>query len=426
MSAKNFQILPQILQQHVEEAGFLWILRANAISDPHYSLSDLAHLDSRVEGHLDGLRNQRDSAWRFCGEALQSQEAGEAFVAAILATEGSDGEKLTQVLEIVSKSSDAQRGFISALGWVDHEHADKWMLSLLQSKEPAIQRAAIAGLAIRREGMSREIDWALQCEDAPTRARALRAVGETKYRTALSALSSHQQSDDEACRFWATWSAVVLGDPESADRLKSFVDSGSPFALRAMQLAPHVLDPANCQQWLRSLAQNDATRRHALKGCGVIGDPIYIPTLISQMSNPEHARVAGEAFSVITGIDLAYDDLDTDWPEGFEAGPTEEPEDENVELDADEDLPWPDQALIQEWWNRNGGAFQQGQRYLCGEIISEANCRRVLIEGFQRQRIAAALELALMNPDEPLFEWRAPGFRQQEWLGLRKPRRRAS
>ena len=160
----------------------------------------------------------------------------------------------------------------------------------------------------------------------------------------------------------------------------------------------------------------------ALLGCGMTGDPLYIPTLIKQMEVPEQARVAGEAFSMITGIDLAYDDLDTDQPEDFEAGPTEDPEDENVDLDPDEDLPWPDQALIQQWWDDHGRNYQPGQRYLCGQPISEANCRRVLIEGFQRQRISAAYELALMNPDEPLFEWRAPGFRQQEWLGIKKPR----
>jgi len=31
----------------------------------------------------------------------------------------------------------------------------------------------------------------------------------------------------------------------------------------------------------------------------------------------------------------------------------------------------------------------------------------VLKEGFQRQRIAAALYLSLLNPGTPLFEWRA-------------------
>jgi hypothetical protein len=40
----------------------------------------------------------------------------------------------------------------------------------------------------------------------------------------------------------------------------------------------------------------------------------------------------------------------------------------------------------------------------------------VLRSGYQRQRIAAALELALMRPDRPLFERRAPAFRQQALL----------
>lgn len=142
------------------------------------------------------------------------------------------------------------------------------------------------------------------------------------------------------------------------------------------------------------------------------------------MSIPEYARAAGEAFCMITGVDLAYEDLDAEWPEGFQAGPTEDPQDEDVELDIDEDLLWPQAELIDQWWQRNGGRYQQGMRYLCGQLITDVNCRRVLGDGYQRQRISAALELALLKPDEPLFEWRAPGFRQQEWLGLRKPRRR--
>ena len=53
-----------------------------------------------------------------------------------------------------------------------------------------------------------------------------------------------------------------------------------------------------------------------------------IPCVIEFMSSPEMARIAGESFSMITGLDLAYEDLEGEWPEGFEAGPTENPEDE--------------------------------------------------------------------------------------------------
>ena len=113
---------------------------------------------------------------------------------------------------------------------------------------------------------------------------------------------------------------------------------------------------------------------------------------------------------------IANQDLEGEWPEGFEAGPAENPNDEEVDLDPDEDLPRPKQALVQQWWKDNKGRFQAGQRYLLGEPITVEQCQSVLRKGFQRQRIAAALELALLQPEQPLFETRAPGFRQQRLL----------
>ena len=32
------------------------------------------------------------------------------------------------------------------------------------------------------------------------------------------------------------------------------------------------------------------------------------------MTIPDLARVAGEAFSMITGVDIAYEDLEVEWP----------------------------------------------------------------------------------------------------------------
>jgi uncharacterized protein (TIGR02270 family) len=152
---------------------------------------------------------------------------------------------------------------------------------------------------------------------------------------------------------------------------------------------------------------------------GVSGDPYFIPHIIKAMEIVELARIAGEAFSMITGVDIAYEDLEGEWPEGFDAGPTENPEDEDVELDADEDLPWPDPELITQWWQTNKARFVKGARYLCGEPISQQQCINVLIQGFQRQRIAAALELVMMQKETPLFEVRAPGRRQKQALHLK-------
>jgi len=170
------------------------------------------------------------------------------------------------------------------------------------------------------------------------------------------------------------------------------------------------------QAWLKTLASNPGTLRLAVQAGGVIGDPANIPWLIQQMANPNMARVAGESFTFTTGIDLAYDDLDTDKPEGFEVGPTENPEDENVETDADEDLPWPNPQLIEKWWFTNRIQFSSGTRHLLGKPMTIDSLKDALKNGKQRQRRAASIELAMRQSGIPLFNCSAPGFRQQHLL----------
>ena len=78
---------------------------------------------------------------------------------------------------------------------------------------------------------------------------------------------------------------------------------------------------------------------------------------------------------------------------------------------------WPDPVAVRKWWEGHQGGFSSGTRYLVGQPIGPESLGRVLREGYQRQRAAAALELAIMTPGKPLFEVRAPGFRQQRLLG---------
>ena len=52
----------------------------------------------------------------------------------------------------------------------------------------------------------------------------------------------------------------------------------------------------------------------------------------------------------------------------------------------------------------------------CGLEITAESARRTLRNGQQRQRAAAAIELALFQPRAPLFEVRARGSWQQQRL----------
>jgi uncharacterized protein (TIGR02270 family) len=99
---------------------------------------------------------------------------------------------------------------------------------------------------------------------------------------------------------------------------------------------------------------------------------------------------------------------------GIKAGPIGHPEDDDVAMDPDEDLPWADPALMAQWWAQHQQDFIPDNRYLLGKPVSEKQCNVVLRTGFQRQRKVAALDL--MQSGAILFETRAIGKWQQQRL----------
>jgi len=411
-------IIESIVSQHAEEVAFLWLLRDTAVSAPHYSLTDLAELDNRIEAHLDGLRIAGDEGWSYCADGLQQEESGEVFTAAVIAFEGENPRRIEQVCATVEAAPETARGFVSAIGWTAPDKLRGKVAGLLESPSPLWRRIGIAACAVHRADCGKHLSRAIEDPDPMLKARALRAAGETARRELLPVLCGQIRSEVLTCGFWAAWSAVLLGDrSDGPSALRSIAASATPLGSRAIQVLLRILSLADADGWLKALAQYPERRRDLVIGCGVSGDPTYIPWLITRMEEaPDLARIAGEALSLITGVDLADEDLEQDAPDDFAAGPTERPEDEDISMDPDEDLPWPNPEPIRAWWDANSGRFQAGTRYLSGEPVSEAHCRRALATGRQRQRNAAALELALLRPDVPLFETRAPGFRQQRGL----------
>ena len=375
-------------------------------------------MDNRIEAHIDGLRVAGEAGWALLlMQAERHKEAGEVFAVGVLALESRDCARIKAVLAIAEAESEAARGFVSALGWVGPEVLKGTGRELLEAEGAFRRRLGIAACALHRVDPAGGLDRALADDDPALRAGALRAVGQLGRVDLLPALLGRLDDAEPACAFWAAWSAVRLGDRKAAlQRLALLALADSPFQAAAAELALRAMAGGEARELLGSQARNPKRRRAVIQAVGASGDPHYLPWLIKQMETVEVARVAGEAFAMITGADLAYEDLEGDWPEGFEAGPTEDPADEDVALDPDEDLPWPQPELVQAWWQEREGQFQAGRRYLAGRPVEAAGCRKVLAAGFQRQRRAAALELGLMDPKAPLFETRAPGFRQQKLL----------
>jgi uncharacterized protein (TIGR02270 family) len=221
------------------------------------------------------------------------------------------------------------------------------------------------------------------------------------------------RSPDLPCRVAAAWSlARITGEPAALAELQTIALVESRYRLAAVNMLMRRLEVAAARRVIRMLERVPESERTGVYAAGALGDPAEVPSLLERMTQPELARLAGEAFSWITGEDLALSKLDGNAPEGFEAGPNENPLDERVDLDPDESLPWPHVPKIKEWWMRERSRFSEGTRYLAGQPISAESLKAVLVAGNQRQRAAAALELGLREPTRPLLETRAPGFRQ--------------
>ena len=205
-------------------------------------------------------------------------------------------------------------------------------------------------------------DGVYRSDDPLLKARAFRAVGElglVDYQITVSAPTPRPRI--QPCGSGPPGRSALLNGKGCRDLPSGIAEAGGPFAERAAQMAMRRLPPNDAKIWLKRLVKElaaDADRRSS--------PPAPSPTLrsfrflIDQMKVPKLARVAGESFSLITGANIAYEDLDGEKPEGFEAGPTENPEDENVAMDSDLNLPWPDPALIQKWWKCPPGRFRQG------------------------------------------------------------------
>ena len=410
-------VLVDIIARHAEEAAMLWRLRDAAVRSPAYDLAALRKLDDRVEAHLDGLRIAGDVGWEAARAALVDPDAGEVFAATVLAVERASATALAEALAHGVRRPELARGVVSALGWVPLAQVKGYLEELLADDAPAtLHLFGIAGAGVHRCDPGPRLQEAAR-ESAPAlKARALRTIGEIGRAGLLPELTLALDADDEACRFWAAWSAALLGAPAAGDALCQLARETARFAERALSMSVRVIEPPAARALVHELAGGAGKVRVALAGAAALGDPALLPWVSDCMAIPEHARFAGWTFSMITGVDLAAQKLSARPPPGFRSGPSDDPGDASVAPDPDEGLPWPDVAAVRASSDRWRVGLSPGVRHFLGKPMTTAWLTRVLRLGAQPARAAAAVELSLMAPGSPLLEVRAPGFRQARLL----------
>ncbi|MES2824581.1 MAG: TIGR02270 family protein [Pseudomonadota bacterium] len=410
----------EIYDQLSGDASFLWLLRNNAVNQPNFRSVDLLILDRRVDTRLDGLMAAPEESWELCAAAMVTQQAGEVFAAAVLAFRSLDVSKIQCVIEVGLTSPQGFQGLVSALGWLPGRLCHSWIKKFLTSKDLNHKYLAVAACSVRREDPREYLTAIFQREDCIAHeklyARSLRLVGELKRRDLSAALPIAMQSENPDVLFWASWSAVMLGDKSFVKNLQPFVLKAGAHQARAIELAFRVLPVETARVWISELAKDPEQIRNVIKATANLGDPHAINWLIAQMRVPVLTRLAGEAFTTITGIDLEEHRLALEELPDLDAllAPNEDPTDANVKMDEDDRLPFPDVDKIAAVWQKYQQRFVSGQHYFLGQVITVEHLTSVYNSGNQHQRRAAALELALLQPAQYLLNHAFKGLAEDE------------
>lgn len=410
-----------VFEEHADEASFLWSQREIAAIDPLYGLSDVCDLDERLSAHVDGLRLAGDEGFEVAIEAMEMMDPGAAFTAMVLAAERG-AEDVAKVIERAGASSSMLRGAASALGWVPLEVASPLLPSLLHHElSPELIRLGISACAAHRVDPGEPLALAVFSNAPRLKARALRAAGEIGRRDLLAPAREAMESDDTMVRSAGAWAAALLGDTGAASVLWRLAEGVGKEAERAADMAARITDPKVAQGMIHDLARAARSARTVIIALAALGDPALVPLLVEIMRDPREARIAGFALTMITGVDISSGELSGRAPEGYFAGPNEDPDDDDVAPDPDAGLPWPNVDAVVRWWGPASTALRPGSRYLLGKPLSPEHLASALHTGPQPARAAAAMELCLQSNVTATKRWtlfnvKAPGVRQRRAL----------
>lgn len=407
--------VPVVVQQHVEDVASLRVMRSVLVRAPHVSLSLLRRLDDRLAASLDGIDVAGDPAVTMCIAALATPGRGTVFAATVCAIERRDSVLLDRLLALAEAVPEGRHGLVSACGWVSAASLRGISAALLRSPSIFRRSLALEVCVMHQVDPADALETALR--DPQAQAHAATAAGRMGRTDLLPQCMLLVEHDDDQVRFAAAHACALLGDRRGATKALGQLAQGTdPVRTRSGLLLLKLVGAEHSRAWLRAMADDPAAIRFLVRAAGVSGDPQYMPWLITRMGEARLSRIAGEAFSMTTGVDLAKSGLEVPPPQSVDTGPNDDPGDDDIALDEDDGLPWPDPDKIAAWWQSNSHRFTPGTRYFMGQPPSPTHCLSVLKDGFQRQRIAAAEYLTLMSPGTPLFNCAAPAWRQQRWL----------
>lgn len=394
-----------VVEEHLDEAAFLWTQWEAALASARYAIAEVAAgPEERLRAHLDGVAIGGEAAEaKLLAPALADPDLGRvAAAAAVLAARG----RLEPLRAAVKPDApDAARAITRALGLALAPDAEKRLARWLDDPDPAAQVVAIDALAFRGAAPAPDVRALLGTADPALRAAVLRAspiLGDGGRQAVEGALDD----PDPATRDAAVEAGLRLGLRSAWAACQRAADAGRPTPL-ALEVLAASGEPADVER-IAAAAEVKELRRAALFAAGLSGRARGAAVCAAHLGDPVAGRAAGDGLRAVTGVAVAG---------ALEAPEPEEP-DEPAALEADDldrpalppddaALPRPDAAAVLQWWREARASFPDGPRWIEGRPWSAEEALRAFRVGPTRRRPAIGRELAIRSRGAWRIETRA-------------------
>ncbi|AEI64601.1 TIGR02270 family protein [Corallococcus macrosporus] len=398
-------VLVDIWEEHLDEASFQWEQWERALVAPDFTLPEAAEREERLLAHLEGLEEAAalDPVLR---PAFDSEEQSRQSAAtyALLSLGGMD-EALAR---FQGSSTEARAGLRRALELSEAPCLGARLREVLQSIEPDAQAHALEALVFRQEAPPGMLARFFMHDEPRARMAALRAawpLPEDAVSRLLPVLLDSAHPGIRAVAMEAGLASGVRLAWEACLKAVHRREPGMPEVLTLLAFGGADADTALLVELLKS----PELRPDVLWALGFSGRVTAMEACLEYLSEPSVARLAGEAFSAMTGLRL----------EGAYALPSGTPPEPSDDLDAslvprpEDDLPWPHVAAITAWWSEARKRFDKGTRFLLGQPFSGSVLVDALETSPMRRRDVLARELAIRTRGKHVIPTRAFSRRQR-------------
>ncbi len=400
-------ILWDVIEEHFDEAAFLFEQWERALHSPKFTLTALsATLERRMEAHLDGLLVGGSEVVKqvLYPNTTNADEPAKVSVAALtLLHTNNPGIAECLIQSALQSEEPVQRAIARALILADLEPLNRMLLEHFQGAATELEKAFLLEIltsrgvdAIRLLGSHSDL------EDPRLISAVLDAAGIFGHRGMVRLAEMHIGSNQSTLRASAVKAGTALGSHDAMQRCRQLVqdpkEDDPTFALLIT-----ILGIPEDYQILYSQLEVPTRAVSILWSLGFAGTLQAGNACLLCLENKDErvAKAAAEAMAWIGGLELndkRFQNVRTELTEDQTLPPFEE---DNLEtdlgIDGVDDLPVPNGEAIAQLWKEQSGQMRQDQRYLLGRPYSPESVSHALEVGSMWRRHGVAMELSFRS-----------------------------